>query len=179
MHSCRSLAAIAIFSGVSNALPNDTNTYDYVIVGGGITGLIVANRLTERKDISVLVIESGAAYDNPNIRLPYAASYALNETLLWKNYTSDPEPELSNKTWNTRVAQILGGGSTVNGMVYDRGSAADYDAWEELGNNGWGWAGIYPFFKKGTEFVAPPNETANQFGITWDPQAWVSIDFDS
>lgn len=59
----------------------------------------------------------------------------------------------------------------MNGMVYDRGSAADYDAWEELGNDGWGWEGLYPFFKKGTEFIAPPKETVKDFGITWDPKA--------
>lgn len=95
------------------------------------------------------MIEAGGAYDNPNIRLPFGATYALNTSLLWTDYVCQPEPALNNKTWNTRVAQVLGGGSVVNGMMYDRGSAADYDAWEALGNKGWGWNGLYPFFKKG------------------------------
>lgn len=56
-------------------------------------------------------------------------------------------------------------------MMYDRGSAADYDAWEALGNKGWGWKGLLPFFKKGTEFIPPPAETIKKFGITWDPEA--------
>jgi choline dehydrogenase-like flavoprotein len=120
---------------------------------------------------SVLVIEAGRADDNPNIRMPYGATYGLNTTLLWADYVSQPEPALANKTWNTRVAQVLGGGSIVNGMMYDRGSAADYNAWEALGNEGWGWEGMYPFFKKGTEFIPPPADEVKKFDITWDPNA--------
>lgn len=120
---------------------------------------------------SVLVIEAGAAYDNPNIRMPYGATYALNETLFWQNYKSEPETELGGKTWSVRIAQVLGGGSIVNGMVYDRGAAADYDAWEALGNKGWGWKGLFPFFKKGTKLTPPPAELAKEFNITWDPKA--------
>ncbi|KAG9191115.1 hypothetical protein G6011_09203 [Alternaria panax] len=163
----RNLAVVALL-GLSAA----QDTYDYVIVGGGVTGLVVANRLTEDKEKSVLVIEAGGVDDNPNIRLPWGATYALNASLLWSDYVCQPEPYLGNKTWNTRVAQILGGGSCVNGMMYDRGSAADYDAWEALGNKGWGWEGMYPYFKKGTEFIPPPAETVEQVEITWDPEAY-------
>ncbi|RYN21956.1 hypothetical protein AA0114_g12922 [Alternaria tenuissima] len=83
--------AVAAILGITSALPNSAaqtqvnalkDTWDYVIVGGGVTGLVVANCLTEDKKKSVLVIEAGAAYDNPNIRLPYGATYALNKTLL-------------------------------------------------------------------------------------------------
>ncbi|KAH7112096.1 hypothetical protein B0J11DRAFT_619700 [Dendryphion nanum] len=153
-------------------LQSASNTYDYVIVGGGITGLIVANRLTEDKKKTVLVVEAGGADDNPNIRMPYGATYALNTSLLWSNYVSEPEPALANKTWNVRVAEVLGGGSVVNGMVYDRGAAADYDAWEALGNKGWGWKGIYPYFKKGTKYIPAPPKTVKDFNITWDPKAY-------
>ncbi|KAF2851574.1 GMC oxidoreductase [Plenodomus tracheiphilus IPT5] len=153
---------------------NGTNTYDYVIVGGGVTGLVVANRLTENDNVSVLVIEAGGAYDNPNIRLPYAANYPLNNSLLWSNYMSEPEPALGNKTWSVSVGQVLGGGSIVNGMMYDRASKADYDAFEQLGNNGWGWDGLYPYFKKSTELIVPPNATVEAFGITWNPDAYGS-----
>ncbi|KAF2275726.1 alcohol oxidase [Westerdykella ornata] len=148
------------------------DTYDYVIVGGGVTGLVVANRLSEDKTKSVLVIEAGAAYDNPNIRLPYAANYDLNQTLFWPNYLSEPEPALGNLQMSVGVAEVLGGGSIVNGMAYDRGSAADYDAWEALGNRGWGWNGLLPFFKKGTELIPPPSKTAKEFNITWDPNVY-------
>ncbi|KAF2265372.1 alcohol oxidase [Lojkania enalia] len=180
MHS---FALVAPLLGLAAALPGrwpfesrsnapTANTYDYVIVGGGVTGLIVANRLSENKRTTVLVIEAGGADDNFQQRLPYGAASALNTSLLWSGYVSDPEPYLGNKTWNVRVAQVLGGGSIVNGMMYDRGSAADYDAWEALGNSGWGWRGIYPYFKKGTTFVPPPANTARDFDITWDPAAY-------
>ncbi|KAH9877796.1 hypothetical protein J1614_003013 [Plenodomus biglobosus] len=151
---------------------NSANTYDYIIVGGGLTGLVVANRLTENKNVSVLVIEAGGAYDNPNIRLPYAANYPVNESLLWSNYISEPEPQLANQTSAVYVGRVLGGGSIINGMVYDRASKADYDAWEQLGNKGWGWDALFPYFKKSTEFIAPPNATVEAFGITWNPDAY-------
>jgi choline dehydrogenase-like flavoprotein len=70
------------------------------------------------------------------------------------------------------VAKVLGGGSVINGMVYDRGSAADYDAWEALGNNGWGWKGMEPYFKKGTTFQPPSEKTVEAFNITWDPNTY-------
>lgn len=173
MRFCKQLAVGAAVLGVSSAtaVEKRDDTYDYVIVGGGVTGLIVANRLTEEKKNKVLVIEAGQAYDNPNIRLPYAANYPLNLTLLWANYVSEPEPFLNNKTWNTRVAEVLGGGSVVNGMVYDRGSEADYDAWEKLGNKGWGWDGMYPFLKKSVELIPPPKASVDKYGITYDPKA--------
>lgn len=78
---------------------------------------------------------------------------------------------MANRTATVTVAKVLGGGSVVNGMIYDRGAAADYDAWEALGNKGWGWKGMLPFFRKGTEFIPPPRETVEEFNITWDPTA--------
>ncbi|KAF2752119.1 GMC oxidoreductase [Sporormia fimetaria CBS 119925] len=165
--------------GLAAALPQDAvvggdsaETYDYVIVGGGVTGLVVANRLTENTRNKVLVIEAGGADDTEQIRMPYGATYPLNMSHLWSDYKSEPEPALGGKTWDLRVAQVLGGGSIVNGMVYDRGAAADYDAWEALGNWGWGWSGMLPFFKKGTEYIPPPKETVEEFGITWDPNVY-------
>ena len=66
---------------------------------------------------------------------------------------------------------MLSGGSIVNGMLYDRAAAGDYDAWEALGNKGWGWEGMFPYFKKSTEFIEPPADVAEKLNITWDPNA--------
>jgi len=102
--------------------------------------------------------------------LPYAANYPINKTLFW-NYVAEPEPFLANLTYAGLAAQVLGGGSIVNGMAYDRGSVADFDAWEALGNKGWSWSGIYPFYKKGVEFIPPPADVAAEFNMSWDPTA--------
>lgn len=131
-----------------------------------VVGLSKSDFLIE----TVLVIEAGAAYDNPNIRLPYAATYASNLTLFW-DLPAEPEPFLGNLSAVGLAAKVLGGGSIVNGMAYDRGSAADFDAWEALGNKGWGWDGIYPYYKKGTKFIPPPADMAEEFNITWDTDA--------
>ncbi|UPX19999.1 uncharacterized protein EKO05_0010246 [Ascochyta rabiei] len=143
--------------------------YDYVIVGGGLTGLVVANRLSEDKTKSILVIESGESVDNDQTMVPYKANdFAGSASLLWEGINSNQEPGLGNTSYPVVVAKVLGGGSVVNGMVYDRGSAADYDAWEALGNNGWGWAGMEPYFKKGVTFQPPSKKIAEEFNITWD-----------
>ena len=119
---------------------------------------------------TVLVIEAGAADDNPSTRVPYAAALPINGSLLW-GFKSQPEPEIANRTFDAKAARVLGGGSIVNGMMYDRAAATDFDAWEALGNKGWGWDGLFPFFKKSTEFIEPSQKAAEEFGITWDSEA--------
>ncbi|CBX91402.1 hypothetical protein IAQ61_010760 [Plenodomus lingam] len=152
-----------------------TQQYDYVIVGGGITGLIVANRLSEDRTKSVLVIESGKNVDTEATKIPYKANdLTAANGLLWDGYNSKPEPGLGGNTFPVLVAKVLGGGSVINGMIYDRGSAADYDAWEALGNKGWGWNGMEPYFIKGTTFQPPTPEIAKDFNITWDPSTYGS-----
>ncbi|KAJ4364088.1 hypothetical protein N0V83_009543 [Neocucurbitaria cava] len=150
-----------------------TQQYDYVIVGGGITGLIVANRLSEDKSKSILVIEGGDNVDTDATKIPYLANDLTSAVgLLWDGINSKPEPALNNASYGVYVAKVLGGGSVINGMVYDRGSAADYDAWESLGNNGWGWDGMKPYFIKGTTFQPPSPQVTKDFNITWDSSVY-------
>ncbi|KAH6617598.1 hypothetical protein F5144DRAFT_586913 [Chaetomium tenue] len=85
---------------------------------------------------------------------------------------SAPNPELNNTTSLVAVAAVVGGGSVVNGMGYSRGSKADYDAWEELGNPGWGRDGLLPYFRKSTTFTPPSPEVARRWNITWDPSVY-------
>jgi choline dehydrogenase-like flavoprotein len=92
--------------------------------------------------------------------------------LIWDGINSTPEPGLGNSSFQVVVAKVLGGGSVINGMVYDRGSAADYDAWEALGNKGWGWKGMEPFFIKGTTFQPPTADVVENFNITWNPSTY-------
>ncbi|EOA87221.1 uncharacterized protein SETTUDRAFT_89550 [Exserohilum turcica Et28A] len=175
----RTTVVVVALLGATTALPGNVparrraedNTYDYVIVGGGVSGLVVANRLSEDKQSEVLVIEAGRADDNPNIRMPYGATYATNDTLFW-DFVAQPDPFLEGLAYRGPAAKVLGGGSIVNGMMYDRAAAADYDAWEALGNKGWGWEGLYPYFKKGTTFIPPPADVTEEFNITWDLEAY-------
>jgi choline dehydrogenase-like flavoprotein len=119
------------------------------------------------------VIEAGENIDTPGNMIPYKANdIPAAQPLKWPGLVSQPEAQLGGKTWNVNVGRVLGGGSVINGMVYDRGSAADYDAWEALGNNGWGWKGMKPYFIKGTHFQPPSPEIVKAFNVTWDPSAY-------
>jgi choline dehydrogenase-like flavoprotein len=161
-------------------------SYDYVIVGGGPSGLVVANRLTEdRKGIqvqdplhsrktwlisvvSVLVIENGPIDNRPNVFVPYLAAANMDN---YYDVTSAPEPFMQNTTWGVHVGNVVGGGTVVNGMQFDRGSDADYDAWEQLGNKGWGYKGLRKYFKKSTHFQGPSATMQERFNITYDAEA--------
>ncbi|KAF2177625.1 GMC oxidoreductase [Zopfia rhizophila CBS 207.26] len=145
-------------------------TFDYIIVGGGLTGLVVANRLTEDEGKLVLVVENGYTDDSPITSVPYLANF-LNTADLYP-IMSAPEPYLKNTTFPVRVGNVVGGGSVVNGMQFDRGADADYDAWEEVGNEGWGWEGLGPYFKKSTHFTPPSESTQKEFGITYDESSY-------
>lgn len=90
---------------------------------------------------------------------------------LW-NVTSAPEDSLGGATFSVAMASVVGGGSVVNGMLADRGSKADYDAWEVLGNDGWGWDGLLPYFQKSTNFTPPLQGLAEDFDMLSDPEAY-------
>jgi choline dehydrogenase-like flavoprotein len=118
----------------------------------------------------VLVIERGYFDDKPEAIVPWYAN-ALDTSVMIRP-VSAPNPELNNTTSLVAVAAVVGGGSVVNGMGYSRGSKADYDAWEELGNPGWGWDGLLPYFRKSTTFMPPSPEVASRWNITWDASVY-------
>ncbi|KAF2003327.1 GMC oxidoreductase [Amniculicola lignicola CBS 123094] len=141
-------------------------TYDYIVVGGGISGLVVANRLTENGRNTVLVVERGYLDNDQKAIVPWWGT-GLDTTVML-NFPSAPIPGLNNASFRVPVAAVVGGGSVVNGMAYVRGSRADYDAWEELGNPGWGWDGLFPYFLKSTTFNPPSPPAVAQWNFTWD-----------
>ncbi|KAF3029630.1 hypothetical protein E8E12_000135 [Didymella heteroderae] len=140
-------------------------SFDYVIVGGGLTGLVVANRLSEDESRSVLVLETGQITEDINTIIPTLGNNINSAT----QYTlkSAADKELESLLVPVLIGKVVGGGSVVNGMAFDRASAADYNAWERLGNPGWGWNGLLPYFKKSTTFT-PPTLTGSEFNITYD-----------
>ncbi|KAF8242720.1 GMC oxidoreductase [Wilcoxina mikolae CBS 423.85] len=149
-------------------------SYDYIVVGGGTSGLVVANRLTENPEKSVLVIEAGKLIPDDQadeILIPGNVQKAMVDPAYQWGITSQPVPTLGNNTWAVDSAKIVGGGSAINGMFFDRGSKEDYDSWEKLGNKGWGWEGLEPYFKKSETFHPPDPEQAKEFDIEYDPTA--------
>ena len=119
------------------------------------------------------MIEAGDNVDTDATKIPYKANdMTAANGLMWDGIISKPEPGLGNNSYPVIVAKVLGGGSVINGMVYDRGSAADYDAWEALGNPGWGWSGLEPYFKKGTTYQPATPDAVREFNITWDASTY-------
>jgi len=120
---------------------------DYVIVGAGSAGCAMAYRLSEAGK-SVLIIEHGGTDAGPLIQMPGALSYPMNMSLYDWGYKSQPEPNLNNRELVTPRGKVIGGSSSINGMVYVRGHAGDYNHWAESGAQGWSYADVLPYFKR-------------------------------
>jgi len=120
---------------------------DYVIVGAGSAGCALAYRLSEAGH-QVQVIEHGGSDAGPLIQMPAALSYPMNMSLYDWGYKSQPEPHLDGRELVTPRGKVIGGSSSINGMVYVRGHAGDYDHWAESGAQGWSYADVLPYFKR-------------------------------
>ncbi len=122
--------------------------FDYVIVGAGAAGCVLANRLTEDPDVSVLILEAGAAATGLFKDMPMAfPKYVVRRDLNW-NFESEPEPYLNGRRIEIPRGKGLGGSSMINGMVYARGHWRDYDDWARRGLAGWSYADVLPYFRK-------------------------------
>ncbi|KAH8731969.1 GMC oxidoreductase-domain-containing protein [Phaeosphaeriaceae sp. PMI808] len=159
--------------------------FDYVIIGGGPAGLIVANHLSANPDITVAVVEAGlSAYNNPNVTtLPRTIaefSPGIGTSIDWK-YTSTPQKYTSNRSLSYYAGKALGGTTTINGMTYLRAEAAQIDAWEQLGNRGWNWSTMEPYYLTQETFQIPNNEQvkngASYVGKFHGDQGELSIGF--
>lgn len=120
---------------------------DYVIVGAGSAGCAMAYRLAEAGK-SVLVIEHGGSDWGPFIQMPGALSYPMNMARYDWGFKTEPEPHLGGRRLVTPRGKVIGGSSSINGMIYVRGHARDYDHWRDSGANGWGYADVLPYFKR-------------------------------
>ena len=126
----------------------DNNSFHYIIVGAGSAGCVLANRLSEDYGIRVLVLEAGKPDRHPWLKLPLKfRDLAWDKRFNW-GYESEPEPHLENRKIVIPRGKVLGGSSSINGMIYSRGHPADYDHWRQLGLTGWGYKDVLPYFKR-------------------------------
>ncbi|KAL3442657.1 hypothetical protein BJX65DRAFT_312566 [Aspergillus insuetus] len=166
------LPVLAVLESSAQVLTSDAqlrSSYDYVIIGGGVSGLTVANRLSENPKNSILVIEAGDFdQDEDYIVIPGLAGEAIGTTYDW-NLTYVANPDAAGRAPSIPQGKAVGGSSLLNRMVFDRGSSADYDRWRALGNRGWGWKDLLPFFKKSETFTPPTDEIQAEWNATYDP----------
>jgi choline dehydrogenase-like flavoprotein len=123
-----------------------TERYDYIVVGGGSAGCVVTNRLVSAGK-TVLLLEAGPQDNSPFIHIPATFFRVIGTRRTWM-YRTDPEPGALGRQMTIPQGRTLGGGSSVNAMIYIRGQAEDYDAWQEMGCAGWGWEDVLPVFRR-------------------------------
>lgn len=121
--------------------------YDYIVIGAGSAGCVVANRLTEDSETSVLVLEAGNPATKPEIQVPLSWLSLKGSEVDWA-YSTEPEPYLNGRKIVHARGKVVGGSSSINAMIYIRGNHQDFDHWQELGNRGWSYEEVLPYFKR-------------------------------
>ena len=156
--------------------------FDYVIVGAGSAGCVLANRLTADGTATVMVLEYGGSDSSILIQMPSALSIPMNMPKYNWSYETEPEPHLGGRRLHTPRGKVLGGSSSINGMVYVRGNPHDFDRWEHEGAAGWGYRHVLPYFRRaetsdegGDEYRGDDGPLHTRYGTLENPlhAAWI------
>ena len=134
--------------GLVNPMSDAQQKYHYVIIGAGSAGCVLANRLSADPDVTVLLIEAGGRDWNPWIHVPVGYFKTMHNPRLDWCFKTEPDPGLNNRVIDWPRGKVLGGSSAINGLLYVRGQPQDYDHWRQLGNAGWTWDEVLPYFMR-------------------------------
>jgi choline dehydrogenase len=133
-------------------------SYDYIVVGAGTAGCIMAARLSEDPGVNVLLVEAGGSDRSLFITMPGALPFVYQNSRIGWGHRSGPEPHLNGKTIDEKAGKVLGGSSSINAMIYNRGNPMDYEGWATDGLEDWSYAHVLPYFRKMETFVDGPDE---------------------
>ena len=133
--------------------PKSLGSYDYVIVGAGTAGCVLANRLSADPEVNVLLLEAGGKDNYFWIDIPVGYLYTIGNPRTDWCYKTEPDQGLNGRSIGYARGKVLGGCSSINAMIYMRGQKSDYDHWAALGNRGWSWDEVLPYFKRTEDYA--------------------------
>ncbi len=159
--------------------PTSIGTYDYIIIGGGTAGCVLANRLSSDPDIQVLMLEAGGKDNYLWIHIPVGYLNCIGNPRTDWCFKTEPEPGLNGRAIGYPRGRVLGGSSSINGMIYMRGQVRDFEKWQAQGNPGWGWDDVLPYYKRSEDYARGADEmhsTGGEWRVEKQRLSWEILD---